>query len=278
MTMATPAGTALAAAIAAALAEQQRFESRRATRLGRGFEHLTTPIAGPLARLVPPALLRQVLESADGLARHRLPYEASDHDRDDLDACETTARRVQAWASGANALSGGIGGFFGAAGLAADVPATLLLAAHTVRATACAYGITGDDPAERAYRLAVLDLATALADRRRAQAIAAIRQLATRIDTLAGPPATDPAAEWLLDKVVERIARQLGLSLGGRKLGQVVPVVGGLVAAGVNAGFQTDIARSARYAYRQRWLMGRRLLPATIDTARPEPQPQRNRQ
>ena len=40
------------------------------------------------------------------------------------------------------------------------------------------------------------------------------------------------------------------------------PILGIAVAAVVNASFQTDVARAARYGYRQRWLMARRLLPS----------------
>jgi hypothetical protein len=77
----------------------------------------------------------------------------------------------------------------------------------------------------------------------------------------------EKGGEWVTEKIVERVARQLGASLAGRKAGQVVPLVGGAFAAVVNASFQTDVSRAARYAYRQRWLMARRLVGGPSDAA-----------
>ena len=85
--------------------------------------------------------------------------------------------------------------------------------------------------------------------------------MAEWMNTPEGRIVLDKGGEWVSEKVVERIARQLGVNLGSRKAGQVVPIVGGAVAAVVNASFQTDVSRAARYAYRLRWLMARKLLP-----------------
>ncbi|PRX37763.1 EcsC protein family protein [Meinhardsimonia xiamenensis] len=253
----------LPAAIAQAVERQREFEAARATRLGQGAERLTRPFGAALARLIPPDLARKALEQADAAAALTLPRELTGHDVDDIEACEAVALRVQAWAQGTNAATGGAAGWFGAAGLAVDVPATITLAARTVRATAAAYGFAGDDEGERAFRLMVLEVATTMAqDERQAR----IEELNAMARTLASAEAR-MATEWLIEKVVERVARQLGLSFAARKMGQVVPIVGGVVAAAVNASFQADVARAARYAYRQRWLIARKVLPAAASGA-----------
>ena len=261
--MTMPAGqddARAAEALAEALERQAAYEARRATRLGQGAERFTRPLGGAVARMVPPEAVRAALRAADAFAAHTLGELT--HDLDDLDACEAAARRVQALSAGANAASGAAAGWFGAAGLTADVASTIGLAARTVRATGLAYGFEGTGPEESGFRLMVLEVATAQADAGRAERLAEMNRLAAWLASPQGRLIVEKGGDWVAEKVVERVARQLGVSLAGRKAGQAVPLVGGAVAAVVNASFQTDVARAARYAYRQRWLMARRLIGA----------------
>lgn len=248
-------------AVADAMAKQRAYEQARPTRMGRGAERLTAPLGGVLGRLIPPGLVQKGIDGADKLAGATLPRGVTGHDTADLAACEDAALRVQGWAAGVNAATGAASGWFGAAGMTADVPATIALAARNVRATGAAYGFTDDTEDERAFRLMVLDVATSHADRNREDRLARLREMADWLNTPEGRLALEKGGEWLVEKVVERIARQLGVSLAGRGAGRMVPVIGGAVAAGINASFQTDVARAARYAYRQRWLMARQMLP-----------------
>ncbi len=252
-------------AIEEALEAQRGFEEQRATRLGRGAERLTAPLGNAFGRLVPPEAVRAALRAADNLAGITLS-DVSSHDPQNIEACEAAAMRVQAWAMGSNAATGAAAGWFGAAGMTADIPATIALAARTVRATGCAYGFTDTSEEEAAFRLMILELATLQAEEGRVETLGKINSMAEWLSTPQGRMVLDKGGEWVTEKVVERVARHLGISLAGRKAGQVVPVIGGAVAAVVNASFQTDVARAARYGYRQRWLMERRLLAA------PEPQ------
>lgn len=243
------------------LKAQRAYEEARQSRMGRGAEKVTAPLGSVVARFVPPGWVRQGLQMADRLAGLTLPSGVTGHDVQDIAQCEVAAVRVQGWAAGMNAATGGASGWFGAAGLSADIPATIGLAARNVRATGAAYGFTEDTEEERAFRLMVLETATA-SGKARQEALGAMNDMASFLNTPEGRILMEKGGEWLSEKVVERIARQLGVSLAGRKAGQVVPIVGGVVAAVVNASFQTDVSRAARYAYRQRWLMARRLLPA----------------
>ncbi|MDV7142950.1 EcsC family protein [Tropicimonas sp. TH_r6] len=253
-----------------ALEKQQRFEDRKPTRLGRGAERLTAPIGGLVARIVPAALVRQGLEMADRAAGYRLPGQGSAHSVEDLEACERAARRVQGWAVGSNAASGGAAGFFGAAGMSADIPTTIALAARNVRATGATFGFDGDSEEERAFRLMVLQVATASAESGREDTISTLAEMAAYLASPEGRLVLEKGGEWVTDTVIERIARQLGFSLAGRGGARVVPIVGGAVAAVVNASFQTDVSRAARYAYRMRWLMHRRMLEGPAEETAPE--------
>ena len=209
--------------------------------------------------------MRAALRQADKAAGLTVPSEVTSHDLDDIKACEAAALRVQAWAQGTNAATGGVAGWFGMAGLTADVPATITLAARNVRATGAAFGFTDDSADEQAYRLLVLEVATSMASEKRKQSVENLNDLARQLQSPEAKVILDQGGKWLTEKVFERLARQLSLSLASRKVGQIVPVVGGAVAAAVNASFQADVARAARYAYRQRWLMRRQLLAAPTE-------------
>lgn len=256
------ADRSLREAIDEAVRAQRAFEARRASVLGRGAEKLTEPVGKLAGRLVPPEMVQRALESADRVAGHTLFSGA--RDANDLAACEAAALRVQGWAAGANAASGGAAGWFGGAGMALDIPATILLAARNVRATGLAFGFDGAGEGEAVFRLAVLELASTAAFEKREGALARVNRMAGILSGGRVDPVRD-TAEWVVQKTVERVSRELGTSLVRRKAAQVVPVAGALIAATVNASFQTDVARAARYAYRQRWLMTRQYLEPPAD-------------
>lgn len=242
------------------LDEQRAYEEARATRLGQGAEKLTSPLGGLINKVVPASAVRAGLDLADRAVGVTLPQTLYAHDTNDLAACDAAALKVQAWAQGVNAASGGAAGFFGMAGMTVDIPATLTLAARNVRATGVTYGFDGNLEEDRLFRLMVLEVATAQAGDKRRETLDNLNMLARHLNSPEGRLVLSKGGEWVTDKVVERVARALGLSLAGRKAAQVVPVVGGAVAATVNASFQADVARAARYAYRQRWFMARPLL------------------
>ncbi len=248
------------------IAQQRAYEEKRPTRLGKGTEWATSLVGPVIGRFVKPEWVRAAVDASDASAGFTLP--SMEHDTSDPAACEAAAIRVQGWAQGLNASSGFAAGVWGAAGLAVDVPATLVLAARTVRATGAAYGFSDDSEDERAFRLMVLEVASSGASENRDETLHRINKAAKMLSDPAVRKAVDSSLDWVGAKVVDRIARQLGVSLAGRKAGQVVPVVGGLVGATVNASFQTDVARAARYAYSLRWMMERKLLPAPQDNSK----------
>ncbi|MXU63898.1 EcsC family protein [Oceanomicrobium pacificus] len=254
-----PARADLARSLDAVLAEQAAFEHQRSTVLGRGAEKLTAPLGRGISRMVPPALVRRGLDAADRAAGIALGDRPA-HDLDDIAACDAAALRVQALSAGSNAASGGAAGWFGGIGMTVDIPTTIAVAARNVRATGAAYGFTGDGAEERAFRLAILEMAATTGMEGRAQALGRINRMARGL-TGGGGCAAASATDWVIETAVERVSRQVGAGLLGRKAAQIVPVLGGVIAAGVNASFQTDVSRAARYAYRQRWLMARQALP-----------------
>ena len=140
-----------------------------------------------------------------------------------------------------------------------DIPATILLAARNVRATGQAFGFDGTGDEERTFRLAILELASVSAFDKRQASLAQVNRMAGVLSGGKVDPVRD-TAEWVVQKTVERVSRELGAAMLRRKAAQIVPIAGALIAASVNASFQTDVSRAARYAYRQRWLMTRSYL------------------
>ena len=264
--MTTTPTTTNQTAVERVLEDQRAYENRRGTKFGQGAERLTAPLGNLISKIVPPELVKQALRLADKASGLTIPSEITSHDVHDLDACERAALSVQAWSQGTNAATGGAAGWFGAAGLTADISATIALAARNVRATGAAYGFTKNTQAEQTFRLAILEVATSMASDKREESLQGINELARKLNDPKTKFILDKGGEWVTEKVVERIARKLGISLAGRKAGQVVPIIGGAVGATVNASFQVDVARAARYAYRQRWLMERRMIEAPLET------------
>lgn len=235
---------------------QRDYEDQRSTVFGRGFEKTTRPIGRMAEALIPPAVMRRALEAADAAAGTYI--RTPKHDPNDLAACVEAALSVQKYAMGLNLATGGGLGFFGGTTMMADIPATLTIAARNVRATGLAYGFDGDDEAERLFRLRILELAATGALAQRQKTINEIKEMIEGAHLVMHAARATP----ILDTVVERVTRTLAASLLGRKAGQVVPVIGAGVAATVNASFQADVGRAARFAYQQRWLAARRMLPA----------------
>ena len=231
------------------------YEARELSLFGAGTEALTGGVGRSLGRLIGPHHLKRALESADEAAA--LLVGSGDHDTDDLDACDGAARRVQAFAQTSSATTGLTAGVFGAAGMTADFVATLTLAARTVRATAVCYGFTdGDTREERVFRLLVLEAATVTHASGRDDVLARLRAMVLSLETPEAPLRPEDL-DWIGEKAADRVARQVAFALAGRSIGRWVPLAGGLFGAVVNASFQSDVARAARYANRLRWLGAR---------------------
>ena len=238
------------------LAEQDDYRAAPPALLPRMVRGMARPVAFLTHRLIPAEAIEAVLRGADWAASASIRKSAISHDFADLAACDAAAADIRRWALGYAVTGGGAAGAFGAAGLAVDVPATITLALRTARLTGLCYGFGGDGVAERVFILDVLNLAGANS---MAEKEAALSRLAADRRDL-------PAESW--GKIVKltgqaagvqtaarRAAHILGVNLSTRKVGQMAPVLGAAIGAGVNAAFQNDVTEAARHAYRERWLL-----------------------
>lgn len=237
------------------LAEQDAYRAAPPSAFPRLVRSVAKPVSILTNRLIPAEAIEVAIKAADWAASASIRTAAISHDFSDLEACEEAAAEIRRWALGYAATSGGAAGVFGAAGLALDIPATVALALRTARLTGLCYGFGTDTEAERVFILDTLQLAGANSREEKAQALARLSADRTdlpaeswgRIVKLTGQTAGAQAA-------AKRVAQVLGVNLSARKVGQLAPLVGAAIGAGVNASFQNDVARAAQHGYRERWL------------------------
>ncbi|MEM9708657.1 MAG: EcsC family protein [Pseudomonadota bacterium] len=242
-------------ALAALLSEQDAYRTAPPPPLPRMFRGLARPVSFLTQRLIPAEAVEAALYGADWAASASIRGVSLGHDRAALAECEAAALDIRRWAIGYAATGGGAAGAFGAFGLAVDIPTTITLALRTVRLTGHAYGFPGETPMERIFILDILQLAGANSREEKRQILARLNEeradlapeTASNIVGLTGQAAGTHAA-------IRRVASTLGVNLSARKFGQLAPVIGAAVGAGVGASFQNDVALAARHAYRERWV------------------------
>ncbi len=237
------------------LAEQDAYRGAGPSVLPRLVRSVTAPI-GPLTdRLIPASAVEAAIRGADWVASSSIRSAAISHEFEDFEACDAAAADVRRWALGFAAAGGAATGVLGAAGLAFDIPATVTLALRTARLTGLCYGFGGVGEQERVHILDVLQLAGANSVEERdaaLQRLAESRAQFGRDDWQKIAAMTGRATGSVV--ATQRLAATLGVNLSTRKMAQVVPIVGAVIGAGVNAAFQHDVASAARFAFRARWL------------------------
>jgi hypothetical protein len=133
---------------------------------------------------------------------------------------------------------GGVAGFYGAAGAAADVPALLGLALRSVNVFAYSYGFDPTTDEGRAYALSVIDASAALGTRAKQVTRAGVGM----------------AGKEMTQRLLEHLPRRLMVRLAAMSSPKAAPIAGAATGAAFNAWFLQSVAVSARFAYRQKFL------------------------
>lgn len=142
-----------------------------------------------------------------------------------------------------------------AATMAGDAAFVLGAGSRAVAHTAMYYGYDSSDPGETLFMMSVLNLGTATTAGAK---YVAYRELSQLAQGLARRATWTVLQEHLLTRVAQRFANDMGTRLTQRKLGQLVPVAGILVGAGLNYHLLDDICDAAYWAYRERFLRDKR--------------------
>lgn len=144
--------------------------------------------------------------------------------------------------------TGGVGAAPGAAtvlaAIAADAATLVAGSARLVARTAAFHGYPVSTDEAKVEALATLSFGMAGAG---AAKVVAYRELSTVTQQLARRAAWEVLNESVLVRVMGRVYAELGFKLTQRKLGQLIPVAGVVIGAGLNASFARQIAEDARF-------------------------------
>lgn len=226
--------------------EQQQFRESKPSRLGRGIERLTHPFGKALASIVPKGLVEAVLKGLDRAVGAPQLVRFT-HDVSDIDAAHRAAEKVARAARSVSAATGAAAGLGGAISMSADIPATIAVALRTIRDTGRAYGFEGEGPAEKLFRLQILELAALNNPDEREQRITELEEGIGAHGQLVH--ADHEHITPVVDQAVERISRALALASFRSRAGMIVPLLGSVVGGIVNSSFQSDVGKAARFAF-----------------------------
>ncbi|CAA2102789.1 EcsC family protein [Variovorax paradoxus] len=152
---------------------------------------------------------------------------------------------------GIAAAEGAGAGAAGALGLVVDIPALIALNLRAVGEYAAYYGFDTTRQEERLFALNTLGLASSPTDASKALAMSQLVRLAQDV---AKKVTWNELEKNVFVKLVQEIAKALGIRLTKAKLAQAIPMVGAAVGGGFNAYFTSKVCDAAYQLYRERFL------------------------
>lgn len=148
-------------------------------------------------------------------------------------------------------VSGGVTVGVAFAAIGADAVTSMALMGRIIGRIGAEYGYDVRLPEEETFALGVMSLGTAATAAEKAAALANLRRLTA---LMMRQPTWAELNKYALVKVIDRVFSALGEKLVKRKLAQAVPVAGVLMNAALSAQMADSAYRSARDAYRLRFL------------------------
>lgn len=140
------------------------------------------------------------------------------------------------------ALEGGGTGLGGAALLVADIPLLFTINFRVIQTISACYGFPMQDPA---YRPLVLAMFTAAASGSRAARADALRESSVAAAALVHDHPYSGRRTGSFHEQNRHVPREIAKALIRRKLGQLIPLAGAAVGAGVNYWFTKSTAKTA---------------------------------
>ena len=181
------------------------------------------------------------------------------------------ADRVNGWLGAKyKTLAGAEGagaGYVGLPGIPPDIAALITLNQRAIGEYATYYGFNISSQQERMFALNILGLASSPNDAAKEVAMAQLVRIAQDV---AKKKVWRDLERHSFVRIIQIIARSLGIRLTKAKLAQVVPVTGALVGAGFNAYYTNKVCDAAFYLYRERFLAekyGENIIEETVKPA-----------
>lgn len=170
----------------------------------------------------------------------------------DLEKIDLTVGWLAAKYKGMLFAEGAATGAVGAIGLVADVPALMVGCLRAVGEYATYYGFDVNNQKERIYALNILGLSSSPTDAAKAAAMAQLTKLSGDIAKRATWKELEKS---VFVKMVQEIAKALGIRLTKAKLAQVVPMIGSVAGGGFNAYYVSKVCETAHHLYRERFII-----------------------
>lgn len=185
---------------------------------------------------------------------HRQVRNSTDILKLDLEEVDKTIGWVGAKYKGIATAEGAATGFVGLPGIPPDIMAlvTLNLRAIGEYGTYCGFDMCSQH--ERLFAMNVLGLASSPNDAAKGVAMAQLVKIAREV---AKKKAWKDLEKHAFVKVVQLIAKALGIRLTKAKLAQTIPFAGAAVGGGFNAYYTAKVCDAAYYLYRERFLAGK---------------------
>ncbi len=181
------------------------------------------------------------------------------------------ADRVSGWLAAKYktlaAAEGAATGYVGLPGIPPDIVALITLNQRAIGEYATYYGFDISSQQERLFALNILGLASSPKDAAKQVAMAQLVRIAKDV---AKKKVWRDIEKQSFVKIIQIIARSLGIRLTKAKLAQMVPVTGSVVGAGFNAYYTNKVCDAAFYLYRERFLAakyGENIIKETVKPA-----------
>lgn len=160
-------------------------------------------------------------------------------------------------------VSGGATAAIALGTVAADSVIVMAGLGRIVGEVAVAYGYDPNLPEEELFAVQVLGLGMAVGSGAKATALASLSRLTQQ---MMRQPTWAQLSEHVLVGVINQAFASMGLKLTQKKLGQVVPIAGLAISAGVNVQLVQRVHAAAMKAYRLRFLTEKYQLNASSQT------------
>lgn len=149
-------------------------------------------------------------------------------------------------------VSGGATAGVVALAIAGDVAVSLGLLGRSIAEVAVHYGYDPSEPEEEIFLMSVMSYSSAASLEGKTAALAGLSKLAQQMMRQA---TWKELEKDVVVKAIQSIFTKLGLRLTHNRLAQVVPVVGGIISAGLSYDMQNRALRDASRIYRVRYLV-----------------------
>lgn len=162
------------------------------------------------------------------------------------------SKSADRWHKWGAAITGGVGGFFGIAGLAVELPISTTLMMRSIAAIARSEGESLQDAGTRQACLSVFALGGKSASDNAAESgyyaarVALVQAVAQAADYLAAQAAVDSATGPAIARLISAVADRFGIQVTEKLAAQAVPALGAAGGALVNALFIDHFQDMAR--------------------------------